>query len=201
MSHQSSSAALRVARPLKNVRLRSLVYLNVALLTMSFSALRRPVAGVTTGLLRQRPLGATCPKFFSSSGGSKTAFDRFWNWTTQVRPSWKENKTEAAVVFCVFGITGSTSVAFVRPCLKNTFGLEGNMIDGPWSYRIISLVAVSPIYAVFLLTFGTLSGRHTFFAMMATKIYGRFLPAAVTRRLACPPAIKARQQKPPTPQP
>jgi hypothetical protein len=163
-----------------------------------FGALRRPVAGATTGLLRPRPLGGTSPKF-SSSGGSKATFDRFWNWTTQVRPSWKENKTEAAVVFCVFGVTGSTSVAFVRPCLKNTFGLEGSMVDGPWSYRIISLVAVSPIYAVFLLTFGTLSGRHTFFAMMATKIYGRFLPAAVTRRLACPPAIKARQQKPPTP--
>ncbi len=115
---------------------------------------------------------------------------RFWNWTTQPRPTWRENKVEAAVVFTVFGITGSTSVAFVRPCLKNIFGLEGNMRDGPWSYRIISLLAVSPIYACFLLSFGTLAGRHNFFAMMSLKIFGRFMPASVSRRLGCPPSIK-----------
>jgi hypothetical protein len=28
------------------------------------------------------------------------------------------------------------------------------MVDGPWSYRILSLLAVSPIYACFLLGFG-----------------------------------------------
>ena len=71
----------------------------------------------------------------------------------------KDSPSEAGVVFCVFGVTGSTSVAFVRPCLKSAFGLEGSMREGPNSYRAISLVAVSPIYAVFLLTFGTLSGR------------------------------------------
>ena len=65
-----------------------------------------------------------------------------------------ESKLEAAVIFCVFGVTGSTNVAVVRPCLKNTVGLEGNMVDGPWSYRILSLLAVSPIYACFLLGFG-----------------------------------------------
>ena len=165
---------------------------------MSFRALCRPSAEIAGGLLRPRPLvGRAKPKLFSSNSNQQSTFGRFWSWTTQKRPSWKEDKTEAAVIFVVFGVTGSSSVAFVRPCLKNTFGLEGNMIDGPWSYRLISLVAVSPIYAVLLLTFGTLSGRHTFFAMMASKIYGRFLPAAVSKRLACPPAIKSRQQKPP----
>jgi hypothetical protein len=106
------------------------------------------------------------------------------------------SRTEAAVVFCVFGVTGSTSVAFVRPCLKNAFGLEGSMKDGPNSYRIISLVAVSPIYACFLLLFGTVAGRHTFFAMMASKIFGRFMPPRliekVTRSLGCPPTAKPK---------
>ena len=50
---------------------------------------------------------------------------QFWDWTLQQRPHWRENRTEAAVIFCVFGVTGSTSVAFVRPALKHTIGLEG----------------------------------------------------------------------------
>ena len=112
----------------------------------------------------------------------------FWDWTLQQRPSWKESPTEAAVIFVVFGITGSTSVAFVRPALKHTIGLEGSMREGPWSYRILSLVLVSPIYATFLVTFGTIAGRHLFFAGMARKIFGRFLPPQLRGYAACPPA-------------
>ncbi len=136
---------------------------------------------------------AALSRFLSSDSAPKMGVvERFWAWTTKPRPTWRESKLEAAVVFTVFGITGSTSVAVVRPCLKHTFGLEGTMRDGPWSYRIISILAVSPIYACCLLTFGTLSGRHNFFAMMATKIFGRFLPASVSRRLGCPPALKKK---------
>ena len=87
------------------------------------------------------------------------------------------------MAFVVFGVTGSTSVALVRPTLKKTIGLEGAMREGPWSYRLISLVAASPIYATLLVSFGTLAGRHTYFAYMATKIFGRFLPASVMRRI------------------
>ena len=97
------------------------------------------------------------------------------------------------------------------------------MWDGPNSYRALSLVLVSPFYAMvssyydyydyslrrrrllllillliirpprpprppppppqILLTFGTLAGRHLFFAAMAEKIVGRFLPRAVSSRL------------------
>ena len=52
-------------------------------------------------------------------------YKRFWDWTLQPRPHWRESRTEAAVIFCVFGVTGSTSVAFVRPALKHSIGLEG----------------------------------------------------------------------------
>eukprot|EP00966_Prymnesium_polylepis_P232517 5377566-Prymnesium_polylepis.1 len=119
----------------------------------------------------------------SSTGGGSEIFQKFWTWTTQVRPSWKEDKVEAAVAFCVFGVTGSTSVAVVRPFLKNTIGLEGSMREGPNSYRVLSLVLVSPIYSVLLVSFGTLAGRHLFFAAMAQKIFRRFVPASLTRRI------------------
>ena len=119
----------------------------------------------------------------SSCSSCLRSFARFWAWTTQKRPSWKEDKVEAAVAIVVFGVTGSTSVAVVRPALKSTIGLEGSMIEGPNSYRVLSLVLVSPIYACFLLTFGTLAGRHTFFAGMGMRIIGRFIPASVRQRV------------------
>ena len=112
----------------------------------------------------------------------------FWKWTTQPRPSWRESYTEAAVLFCVFGVTGSTSVVVVRPFLKHTIGLEGSLYEGPNSYRVLSIVLVSPIYACILVTVGTLSGRHSYFANMARKIIGRFMPASFLRKVTCPPA-------------
>lgn len=48
----------------------------------------------------------------------------FWNWTTQSRPSWRHDFKEAAVIFTVFGVTGTSSVLLVRPALKHTLGLE-----------------------------------------------------------------------------
>lgn len=114
-------------------------------------------------------------------------FQKFWKWTTQTRPHWKESKLEACVLFCVFGITGSSSVAFVRPALKN-IGIDGTMIDGPWSYRIASVLIISPIYACILVTVGTLAGRHIFFANMGRKILSRFLPKSAASKINCPSA-------------
>ena len=117
-------------------------------------------------------------------------FSRFWTWTTQTRPHWRESYTEAAVLFCVFGITGSSSVALVRPAMKHFLGIEGTMMEGPNSYRVLSFLLVSPIYACVLLTVGTLSGRHTYFANMSRKILGRFVPVKnVREKIACQPAI------------
>lgn len=121
------------------------------------------------------------------------AFERkystaFWKWTTQPRPSWRENYSEAAVMFCVFGATGTTSVVVVRPFLSYTIGLEGSFYEGPNSYRVLSIVLVSPIYACILVAFGTLAGRHSYFANMASKIIGRFLPSSFVRKFTCPPA-------------
>ena len=137
--------------------------------------LRRLAATTPTTLVPRRQLCTTPSPTFTQA---------FWKWTTQQRPSWKESPTEAAVAFVVFGITGSTSVAVVRPTLKKTTGIEGSLKDGPWSYRIASILAVSPIYATMLVTFGTLAGRHRFFAAMSQKIFGRFLPKVVQKRVS-----------------
>ena len=123
--------------------------------------LRRLAATTPTTLVPRRQLCTTPSPTFTQA---------FWKWTTQQRPSWKESPTEAAVAFVVFGITGSTSVAVVRPTLKKTTGIEGSLKDGPWSYRIASILAVSPIYATMLVTFGTLAGRHRFFAAMSQSL-------------------------------
>jgi hypothetical protein len=120
-------------------------------------------------------------------------FKKFWAWTSQKRPSWRENKTEAAVLFCVFGITGSSSVGLVRPCLTK-LGLEGNMRDGPNSYRVISILSVTPIYSVILFTVGTLSGRHAYFAAQWRKIFSRFVPSKAVDKLV-PVSCKATEGK------
>ena len=125
--------------------------------------------------LMRRPVAKGVCRFFSSEV-ERDMVSRFWSWTTQHRPSWRESGTEAAVLFTVFGVTGSTSVACVRPLLKSTLGLEGDLWNGPWSFRVASLVLVSPVYSLILVTIGTLSGRHRFFANMGQKTICRFLP-------------------------
>ena len=137
----------------------------------------------------------------STSGATNSNWQRFWAWTLQQRPSWKEDKLEAAVAFTVFGVTGSTSVAVVRPALKHVTGIEGSMREGPNSYRVTSILAVSPIYATLLVTFGTIAGRHRFFANMAQKIFGRFLPSFVLRRIGeafayCVPGSRVAAARP-----
>lgn len=124
---------------------------------------------------------------------------RFWQWTTQRRPDqvkfsapwWKDT----AIKISVYAATGSTSLYCVRPLLTKA-GVEGNWTDGPWSYRITSLFVVSPVYSILMLGFGTLAGRHIFFASMTRKIWGRFGVARqpASSRLICEPA-RARFSK------
>ena len=143
-------------------------------------------------LLKFKPTGLR----FSSNGSSpaESLSSRFWKWTTQERPHWRESKLEAAVLFCVFGVTGSSSVALVRPALHNA-GIQGTMMEGPNSYRVLSILIVSPIYATVLMTLGTLSGRHNYFAKMGMKILGRFFPGKVLSKAKCNPAQKKELPK------
>lgn len=123
---------------------------------------------------------------------SNSTSNSFWQWTTTQRASFKESKKEAAIAFVVFGITGTLSMVAVRPALKSVFGLEGSLAEGPNSYRIMSILCVSPFYAAILLAIGTLSGRHNTFAKMSMQIFGRFVPKSVVHRVMCQPA-RAKQ--------
>jgi hypothetical protein len=62
----------------------------------------------------------------------------------------------------------------VRPAVTDVLKLEGNFRDGPWSYRICSLVIMTPIYATLLVCVGTVFGRHAYFRHFSVKMWSRF---------------------------
>lgn len=117
--------------------------------------------------------------------------NNFIKWTVQKRPHWRESPKEAIVICTVFAMTGSTTMFCVRPVL-NSLGIKGSMTEGPNSYRVLSLLTISPIYSVLLITFGTLAGRHLFFAGMGKKILGRFVPGSYKEKILCEPAKSAK---------
>lgn len=114
--------------------------------------------------------------------------NQFWKWTTQPRPNWKENYIEGAVACVIFAITGTSSVTFVRPFITYITGIHGSLVDGPNSYRVMSILLLSPMYAVLLFSYGTVLGRHRFFAKMSFKILNRFVPKSVLKNALCKPA-------------
>jgi hypothetical protein len=80
-------------------------------------------------------------------------FPELWAWSTQARPAWRESRREAAVLFCVFSVAGSSSVATAR-ALLSAAGLHGSLL---------LVLATSVVYPVVLLAAGTVAGRHAFF--------------------------------------
>jgi len=86
-------------------------------------------------------------------------------------PKWY---AEMALLCTVFGITGSSTMFLVRPAVSEGLGLEGSMKDGPWSYRICSLVIMTPMYAAILVVVGTAFGRHAYFRHFSVKMFSRF---------------------------
>jgi len=81
---------------------------------------------------------------------------------------------EMALICTVFAITGSSTMVLVRPAVSDVLGLRGSMRDGPWSYRVASLVIMTPLYAVMLVCVGTAFGRHAYFRHFAVKMFSRF---------------------------
>ncbi|KAI9106021.1 hypothetical protein DFS34DRAFT_644827 [Phlyctochytrium arcticum] len=88
-----------------------------------------------------------------------------------------------AVIFVVFGITGSSAVRIVKPLLANVFGVEGTFMDGPWLFRILYLCTTLPLYSTILILVGTLFGRGPYFKMVALRMWSRFLPQTLRQRL------------------
>ena len=92
------------------------------------------------------------------------------------------------MAFVVFGVTGSSSVAVIKPVVKTMTGLDGSLLHGPVSYQVACVFLLSPLYGVALLFFGTIFGRHSFFAKSAIRIIGRFMPGSFSKRFLCAPA-------------
>jgi len=102
----------------------------------------------------------------------------FWvRWTAprEMPPRYTVRWYGEVVLICtVFGITGTSTMLLVRPAVSNVLQLEGSFRDGPWSYRICSLVIMTPLYATLLVVVGTIFGRHAYFRHFAVKIFSRF---------------------------
>jgi len=120
--------------------------------------------------------GPTAASEAPSSSGPETmtAWQRF----LAPKPM-PERKTAAwyreMILICtVFAVTGSSTMWLVRPAVSNGLGIRGSLKDGPWSYRICSLVIMTPIYATLLVVVGTLFGRHAYFRHFSVKIFSRF---------------------------
>ncbi|KAJ1508156.1 hypothetical protein HMI54_010817 [Coelomomyces lativittatus] len=116
---------------------------------------------------------------------SKTAPTSTYPWYHQILSRFSNGKTpgdagyykEIAIIFTVFGITGTSSLKLVRYTLNAVIG-PGSLIDGPNTWRLAYLFCGLPMYSALLLTLGTLSGRGTYFRAMLIKMHSRFLPNA-----------------------
>lgn len=147
-------------------------------------------------MLATRSIRLSRPTFLRSipiSSPQKSNFS-FWQWTTQPRPLWYKDPKEGVIACIIFGITGSTSATLARPTVENLFGIHGTLVDGPNSFRVLSLLCISPVYAVLLAIIGTLGGRHVYFAGMSMKILNRFVPKTVLNRVICAPAKRKASQ-------
>lgn len=88
------------------------------------------------------------------------------------------------LVFVVFGITGSLTVLFSRFLLQNILNLQGGLISGPWSYRVVYLVLIPPFYSLTLVTVGTVLGKGVYFRARVVQMWLRLLPSRLRRRLS-----------------
>ncbi len=85
-------------------------------------------------------------------------------------------------VILVFSINGILSILLSRLLLGNLLHLDGNIWSGPWSYRIVYLMLIPPLYSVTLVAVGTLLGKHTYFKKRVMHMWG-FLLRPLVRTL------------------
>ncbi len=85
------------------------------------------------------------------------------------------------VIFLAFGVTGGLTVLVSRFLLNGLLGLDGSLLSGPWSYRLIYLALIPPVYSATLLAVGTLLGKRAFFQRRVVRLWGWALPASLRR--------------------
>ncbi|WP_299247353.1 DUF6787 family protein [uncultured Aquimarina sp.] len=83
-----------------------------------------------------------------------------------------EKPSQLIIIFLVFSITGSSSVAIGRPILK-MIGITLENLN-PFIYYPLFIVSSFIFYQVFLVLFGWLFGQFQFFWNMEKKMLRRF---------------------------
>lgn len=122
--------------------------------------------------IKKENVGIESSSIHSSSNGT---FLQRWLAHKEIPPRGTLKWYGEMVLICtVFAITGTSTMVIVRPAVSNVLGLEGSLKDGPWSYRICSLVIMTPLYSAMLVVVGTVFGRHTYFRHFAVKMFSRF---------------------------
>eukprot|EP01116_Phalansterium_solitarium_P005014 TRINITY_DN16276_c0_g1_i1.p1 TRINITY_DN16276_c0_g1~~TRINITY_DN16276_c0_g1_i1.p1 ORF type:complete len:185 (-),score=0.56 TRINITY_DN16276_c0_g1_i1:161-715(-) len=124
--------------------------------------------------MKQRQFStSTPPSAFSNWFAERPALVKY------SRAWWKEQ----LLICVVFAITGSSTMFLVRPLLRDGLQLEGSLKEGPWSFRLAYLAIMTPVYSCMLVAVGTLFGRHAYFRRFAVKMWSRFLPESIRRKL------------------
>jgi hypothetical protein len=54
--------------------------------------------------------------------------------------------------------------------------VKGSLIGGPWSYRVASIIVLTPIYSVMLILVGTAFRRGPHFFKFAKRMWTRMIP-------------------------
>jgi hypothetical protein len=89
---------------------------------------------------------------------------------------WKHH----ALVFVVFGVTGSSAMWLVRPQLFKAMGVQGDPTTGE---RLASLFLMMPFYYAILLIVGTCFGKHAYVKNMAMRPLKYFSKKKATQKL------------------
>ncbi|KAI8142397.1 hypothetical protein BJV82DRAFT_669551 [Fennellomyces sp. T-0311] len=75
--------------------------------------------------------------------------------------------------FCIFGITGSTSMVVTRFIIQRIFG----MASSGWEYFAVFFFLELVVYTIMLVIIGSCLGQWRFFCAVAFKMWGWLLPA------------------------
>jgi hypothetical protein len=98
--------------------------------------------------------------------------------------SWSASWLWDKFIIClVFALAGSSVVFLVRPFIKNVLKIEGSLVSGPNSFRVLYILLVTPIYSTVLITTGTIFGRRAFFMNVVKRMWGRILPQSIVDKL------------------
>jgi Family of unknown function (DUF6787) len=90
--------------------------------------------------------------------------------------NWRAYVLDKLHLCVIFGVTGSSTVYFVKPMLTDVLGFEGSFLEGPWSYRIAYICFMTPLYSLLLLFFGHVFLRGTWARAFVSNMWLRMFP-------------------------